>query len=701
MRGREPDRSGHVDRGGIRIFYEVFGDGAPTLLLLPPWSIVHSRAWKAQIPYLARHYRVVAFDGRGNGRSDRPHGAEAYGAREFVADAVSVLDATGTDRAVALGFSLGGHHAALLAARHPDRVLGAVLMSPAAPFGPSADNRTHAMFVEHKNSDDGWARFNRHYWQRDYRGFLEFFFGEALCETHSTKQIEDCVAWGLETTPETLTDVTLGRYLPQEDAEALYRTIRCPLLVVHGDEDRIVPHAKGKRVADITGGPFVTLAGSGHLPLVRDPVIVNRLIRDFVERIAPRATAVPMTIARGLSRPKRVLYLSSPIGLGHGRRDLAIARQLRALHPGLSIDWLAQDPVTRLLASAGETIHPASRLLTNESRHVESEAGEHDLHVFQALRRMDEILVANFMLFQEIVEEGAYDLVVADEAWDVDHFWHEHPELKRSALAWFTDFVGYMPMPEGGDREAYLTADYNAEMIEHIARYPRVRDTAVFVGDPDDIVPGTFGPGLPEIRRWTEDHFEFCGYITGREPGEIADRAALRRSLGYAADEKVCIATVGGSAVGVPLLHRIIAAFPSVRRRIPELRLLVVAGPRIDPASLPRAPGVDVRGYVADLDKHLAAADIALVQGGLTTGMELTAAGVPFLYFPLRNHFEQQVHVRHRLNRHAAGRAMDYDAADPDQIAEAMVEELHRRTRCRPVASDGARRAASHLANLL
>ena len=59
---------------------------------------------------------------------------------------------------------------------------------------------------------------------------------------------------------------------------------------------------------------------------------------------------------------------------------------------------------------------------------------------------------------------------------------------------WLTDFVGWLPMPDGGERERFLTADYNAEMIEHIAHCPRVRDRAIFVGDPVDIVPDSFGP---------------------------------------------------------------------------------------------------------------------------------------------------------------------------------------------------------------
>ena len=150
-----------------------------------------------------------------------------------------------------------------------------------------------------------------------------------------------------------------------------------------------------------------------------------------------------------------------------------------------------------MLESRGERIHPLSAELASESAHITAESSEHDLNAFQAIRRMDEILVANFMVFHDAVEGGEYDLVIGDEAWDIDHFLHENPELKRTAFAWMTDFVGWLPMPSGGDREAFLTADYNAEMIEHVERFPRIRDRAIFVGEPDDIVPDDFGPGLP------------------------------------------------------------------------------------------------------------------------------------------------------------------------------------------------------------
>ena len=414
------------------------------------------------------------------------------------------------------------------------------------------------------------------------------------------------------------------------------------------------------------------------------------------------AAPAPTTWTRSLRRRRRALYISSPIGLGHAQRDVAIADALRVLHPDLEIDWLAQSPVTSVLETRGERIHPASAWLASESGHIQSEAAGHDLNAFQAIRRMDEILVANFMVFHDVVAEGDYDLVIGDEAWEVDYYLHENPELKRTAFAWMTDFVGWLPMPDGGEREAFLTADYNAEMIEHVARYPRLRDRAIFVGDPADIVPDDFGPGLPRIRDWTERNFAFSGYVTGFDPTPLIERRAdLRRELGYHDDERVVIVTVGGSGVGEALLRRVIDSYPSAARRVPGLRMIAVAGPRIDPAELGAHPGVEVRAFVPDLYRHLVAADLAVVQGGLTTTMELVAGRRPFLYFPLANHFEQNRHVAHRLDRYGGGRRMAYLTSDPDAIADAIATEIDREVDYLPVATDGAVKAAALIAELV
>jgi pimeloyl-ACP methyl ester carboxylesterase/predicted glycosyltransferase len=705
---RTPDADGYLESQGVKIHYEVYGDGGPTILLLPTWTLVHKRLWKAQVPYLARHFRVVVYDGPGNGRSGRPVTPEPYGQAEQVAYALAVLDATGTDRAVVVGLSKAANWALQLAADHAERVLGTIVIGPALNLG-SAEGRMidgpapalESSIVEAGGTDPmtHWAKYNRRYWLENYDDFLWFFIGQCFSEPYSTKPIEDGVGYARETTGEVLVAESLASRPSRETLHDWCARITTPIMAIHGDDDRVVPIRRSEELIGLTGGELVRLAGSGHIPQARDPVKLNLIIREFVERLvpAPRERTWP----RWHRRPKRVLYLSSPIGLGHARRDLAIAQELRQRHPDVQIDWLTQHPVTRFLDDAGERVHPASRWLANESAHIESEAEEHDLHCFQALRRMDEILVANFMVFDDLVRAERYDLVVGDEAWDVDHLLHEIPELKRFGYAWLTDFVGYLPFADGGAREALVAADYNAEMIDHIGRFPRLRDRAVFIGDPEDIVDGRFGPDLPVIRDWTEANYDFAGYVTGFDPAQFADRAALRAELGYRPDERVCVVTVGGSGVGEDLLRRVTAAFPLAAQRVPGLRMVVVAGPRIDPTTLPTGDGLEVRPYVPQLHRHLAASDLAIVQGGLTTCMELTATNRPFIYVPLRHHFEQQFHVAHRLRRHGAGRRMDYDQIQPETLADAIAAEIGRDVSYRPVTSDGAARAASLLAEML
>jgi pimeloyl-ACP methyl ester carboxylesterase/predicted glycosyltransferase len=678
-RARTPDACGTVHRDGVGVHWERYGSARRAILLLPTWEIVHSRCWRQQIPFLARSFTVLTFDPRGNGRSDRPAGVAAYDRAHLVGDALAVLDAVDVERATLIGWCAPGSEL-MLAVEHPDRVDALVLIAP------------DLLVTETPNEE----RFDR---IGDWDGFARSFFADAFPEPHSTKPIEDAVGWAMETDADVIERGLSASWNNDGDqARALLQRVRCPALVIQGTDDRVAGARRGVAVAEaIPGATLLELEGSGHGPHLRDPVHFNLAVREFLDPSSRPAT----NWTRARSRRRRALYVSSPIGLGHVRRDVAIADELRALHPDLEIDWLAQHPVTAVLERRGERIHPASAELAGESAHFQAESSGHDLHCFQALRRMDEILLANFMVFHDVAAAEPYDLWIGDEAWDLDYYLHENPELKSAAFAWLTDFVGYLPMPDGGADEAFLCADYNAEMIEQIDRYPRVRDRAIFVGDPPDIVPDSFGPGLPAIRDWTESHFEFSGYVTGLHAVELPDRAALRSELGYGPRERVCIVAVGGSGVGSALLTRVLESYDAAKRLVPDLRMIAVAGPRIDPATLPDADGLEVRGYVHDLYRHLAACDLAVIQGGLTTAMELTAHRRPFIYFPLGHHFEQQFHVHHRLARHRAGRRMDYELSPPQAIAEAIAEEIGREVDYLPVPADGARRAARIIAELL
>lgn len=328
-RARYPDDEGYAERDGVRLFYEVYGEGDPTLLLLPHGVFAHSRAWKAQIPYLARHARVVAYDGRGSGRSGRPRGVAAYEVPELVDDAVAVMDATSTESAVVVSAASGSRSGLALVAGHPERVTGAVFIAPYLPLTPWPPvetmwgafeeprawrralhivrytvgglgvvlrspelRRTYLRFARRVRFQEGITKFNRHFWLRDQRGFVDWAARTLnFVEPHSTRGIEDEIAWGMEADAQTLVDAWLA--LDVADSLGLRHAtrirelcagIRCPVLVIRGELDVAIPPAWGAAVAELTGARLVTIAGAGHVPQGRKPVPVNLALRAFAER---------------------------------------------------------------------------------------------------------------------------------------------------------------------------------------------------------------------------------------------------------------------------------------------------------------------------------------------------------------------------------------------------------------------------------
>jgi pimeloyl-ACP methyl ester carboxylesterase len=258
-RARYPDQEGYVERDGVRVFWERYGEGEPTILFLPTWTIIHSRCWKAQIAYFARHHRVLTFDPRGNGRSDRPRQPAAYSEREFAADALAVMDATETERAVLVSLSKGAQRAMLVAADYPERTVAAA----------------------------GWLKFNGAHWRSDYGDFVEWFIRRIFNTPHSTKQIEDAIEWGLETDAETLIASVLGDFAAPVTRRAqteLAHRVRCPVLVITAPNDKINSLADAKALAEATGGQLMAIPDGGHCPQVRKPVAVNLALRDFVQR---------------------------------------------------------------------------------------------------------------------------------------------------------------------------------------------------------------------------------------------------------------------------------------------------------------------------------------------------------------------------------------------------------------------------------
>jgi pimeloyl-ACP methyl ester carboxylesterase len=287
MRACEPTDDGYVEVDGVKIFFEVYGAGGPAVMFLPTWEIVHSRAWKFQVPYFARHGRAVTFDRRGSGRSDRPLDLDENDREATTKDALAVLDHVGAERVVVVSWCGAGDDL-LLAVEHPDRVAGLVLIAPDLLLTPEpSDEEGPWPFEEELDTSEGWSRWNRPFWLRDWRGFVEFFFAQTFTEPHSTKQIDDAVGWGMQTDAPTILRGMDAEWANDRDsAQRLCEQVASPTLVIQGSVDAVVGPARGAAVAAaIPGARLVTLDGCGHAPHLRDPVRVNLLVRDFLTRL--------------------------------------------------------------------------------------------------------------------------------------------------------------------------------------------------------------------------------------------------------------------------------------------------------------------------------------------------------------------------------------------------------------------------------
>jgi pimeloyl-ACP methyl ester carboxylesterase len=293
-RARYPDETGYIERDGVRVFWERYGEGEPTIVLLPTWTLIHSRCWKMQIPYLARHFRVITFDPRGNGQSDRPSEPTAYAEREFAADALAVMDANGAERAMLVSLSKGAQRALLLAAEHPERVLAAAFIGPFFPVSSirglrwriMAHPRLRRAFFTLPPIAAGWLKFNAVHWRADYPDFVEWFIRRCFNTPHSTKQIDDGIAWGLETNAVTLIasiEGDLAAPATRRHQTALARRVRCPVLVISAPNDKVTAYADAAALAKTTGGELFSVPSGGHNPQARKPVAVNVALREFVK----------------------------------------------------------------------------------------------------------------------------------------------------------------------------------------------------------------------------------------------------------------------------------------------------------------------------------------------------------------------------------------------------------------------------------
>ncbi len=397
---------------------------------------------------------------------------------------------------------------------------------------------------------------------------------------------------------------------------------------------------------------------------------------------------------------KRILYVSGSIGLGHVTRDLAIAGQLRKQNPEVELSWLASHPATIPLKEAGEKLLPEADLYANVNFPAENAANGFGMNVLKYGFSVRREFARNVKIFKQIVGKKQFDLVIGDEVYELAIAM----AMKRISIeipfVMIYDFLGLDSITRNPVEKLGVSISNRIWTWADHKLFSDQKNLALFAGELEDISDKALGFLLPNRREHARAHYKFTGHILPFEPEEYTDKTKIREKLGYG-KEPLVVCSIGGTAIGKDLLDLCGRAYPIIKRKVPDLRMVLICGPRLSVEVLEVPESVEVRGYIPALYEHFAASDLVIVQGGGTTTLELTALRRPFLYFPLANHCEQQIHVAERLARHQAGVKMVYSQTTPEILAEKVIVNLGKSVNYPPIPVQGAQKAAQLISELL
>ena len=396
---------------------------------------------------------------------------------------------------------------------------------------------------------------------------------------------------------------------------------------------------------------------------------------------------------------KKVLFISGSLGLGHVGRDLEIAKMLRQLSPEIQISWLADNPATTVLEQAGEKLLPETQMLTHGNKELENSAKSHGANLTRWVMNMRKNWSKNAEIVIDLIHKYNFDLVIGDETYDLMIDLLRDPSQKQFPFVIIYDFLG-LDRVTSNPIDAIVTYYTNRIWVKTITKEPPLSEKIIFIGEMEDIQDKKFGVFLPNRRKLAETYFDFVGYILTFNPKDYMAKMKIRKKLGYG-KAPLGFCSIGGTSAGKALLDLSIKAYPLIRNEIPDFEMVMVLGPEVSLNSVKPTDGVKIVGYLPELYKHLAASDLAIVTGGGTITLELTALKKPFLYFPLENHFEQEIAVADRCKRHNAGIKMDFSKTTPESLAKEVVENIGKEVRYANIPTDGAQKAANLINELV
>ncbi len=381
-------------------------------------------------------------------------------------------------------------------------------------------------------------------------------------------------------------------------------------------------------------------------------------------------------------------------------RDLAIAQEIRKEIPEAEISWMASPLAGRLIEEAGEKLLPESAGSADYNLAGMKVIRGFQFSLLRYVLRVRKKYGQNIRLFKDVINKYPFDLVIGDESYELINGWMGIRPARPPHFFMIHDFIGLMPASGIPLEKALIWLRNRNFWLKTYPRIPPQELTHLFVGEFDDVLDRSFGFLLPNRRDWARKWCQFLGYIVRFDPAAYSDKAAIRKRLGYG-NEPLIICATGGTCIGQELIELCGLAYSFLKQKMPDLRLVMLCGESYGrkPPKIPE--GLEVLRYIPKLYEHFAASDLAIVVGGGTSTLELTALRKPFLYFPLKGQFDQQFFISDRLERHKAGIKLDYDMTSPEMLADVVLANIGKEATWPDIPTDGAKKAAQIIRQFL
>jgi predicted glycosyltransferase len=395
---------------------------------------------------------------------------------------------------------------------------------------------------------------------------------------------------------------------------------------------------------------------------------------------------------------EKMLFISGSVGLGHVARDLEIAKELRKSNPDLQIFWVAGNPARDVLKDLGEQVLPEAEIIDQGGSLVDKSSTTYQVNLAKYATKMRKAWADSGALLMKIIEREKYGIVIGDEAGDLFLQIAKNPSARNFHYIALTDYI-MLDAATKNPLERFICNTVNRSWAKGLSQKPPIADKNIFIGELEDVA-SKGGFLLPNRRELSKQYYDFVGYILPFNPKDYANKVLLRQELGYSEDHLI-ICSVGGTKAGELLLYLCQKAYAIAKKEIANLKMVLVCGPSIPIKSIQPIDGVQVKGYVPKLYEHLAAADLCIVSGGGTVTLELTALQKPFLYFPMEGHFEQQLAVAPRVERHQAGVRMQFSKTTPESLAAAILSNIHKQPKYAEIPTNGAEKVAQIVSQFL